>query len=86
MRGNFPLVRLTEYLEIATIEEIDSRDYPVEEVVDIILADMLKMRDLAEVIRNGAEEQGDYLRVAQFEGYLEKYAKNIWFLKAMQKR
>ena len=28
---------------------------------------------------------GDYLLSAQFDGYLESYAKRVWFLKAMQK-
>ena len=86
MLGKFPPVRLTEYLELATIEELDARDFPVHEVVDILLEDMLKMQSLAQEIRNGADEFGDYLLVSQFEDYLAKYAKNIWFLKAMQKR
>ena len=83
MRDKFPPVRLTEYLELATIEELDARAFPVKEVVAIVLEDMLKMQALAKVIRDGADEQGDDLLVAQFDGYLEFYAKQVWFLKAM---
>ena len=83
MRDKFPPVRLTEYLELATIEELDARAFPVKEVVAIVLEDMLKMQALAKVIRDGADVQGDALLVAQFDGYLEFYAKQVWFLKAM---
>lgn len=85
MRGKFPPVKLSEYLAMATIEEVEARDYPVSEVIEMVEADMKLMRDLAEKIRNGADEMGDYLLVAQFEDYLAKYAKNLWFLSAMQK-
>ena len=70
---------------MATIEEVEARDYPVSEVIEMVEADMKLMRDLAEKIRNGADEMGDYLLVGQFEDYLAKYAKNLWFLSAMQK-
>ncbi|MDO4936675.1 MAG: DNA starvation/stationary phase protection protein [Sutterellaceae bacterium] len=85
MRDGFPPVKLAEFLELATIEELESRDYPVGEVVEVVLADMLKMQALAKEIRKGADEMGDDLLVAQFDGYLESYAKNVWFLKAMTK-
>ncbi len=85
MRDKFPPVRLSEFLEIATIEELEARDYPVKEVLDILLADTLKMQALAQEIRKGADEMGDDLLVAQFDGYLEEYAKSVWFMKAMTK-
>lgn len=85
MRDSFPPVKLSEFLELATIEELEARDYGVGEVLDIVLADMLKMQALAKEIRQGADEMGDDLLAAQFDGYLESYAKNIWFMKAMTK-
>ncbi len=85
MRGAFPPVRLSEFLKIATIEEIDARDYSVGEVLQIVTQDVLAMQALAQQIREGADKMGDYLLAAQFDGYLESYAKRVWFLKAMQK-
>ena len=85
MRDGFPPVRLSEHLKIATIEELDSRDYSVAEVLQIVTEDVLKMQALAKQIRKGADEMGDDLLVAQFDSYLEGYAKRVWFLKAMQK-
>lgn len=86
MRDAFPPVRLSQYLELATIEEIDSRDYPVAEVVSLVYEDMVKMQALAKEIREGADKFGDDLLVAQFDDYLAEYAKNLWFLKAMMKK
>lgn len=85
MREAFPPVTLCEFLKLATIEELPARDYAVGEVLDIVLADTLKMQALAKEIRQGADEMGDDLLAAQFDGYLESYAKSIWFLKAMTK-
>ena len=85
MRGGFPPVRLSEFLKIATVEELDARDFSVSEVLQIVTEDVLKMQALAKEIREGADKMGDYLLTAQFDGYLESYAKRVWFLKAMQK-
>ncbi len=86
MRGKFPMVRLADYLATASIKELEARDYPVAEVLAIVEADMREMRDLAAVIRSGADAQGDFLLVSQFEDYIARFDKNLWFLAAMQKR
>ncbi len=85
MRGKFPVARMADYLKMATIKEIEVRDYPVSEVLQIVESDMRLMQALAQEIRKGADEFGDYLLVSQFEDYLAKYAKDLWFLSAMQK-
>lgn len=84
MRNGFPPVRLTDYLKAATIEELDSRAYPVDEVLEIVEADMAKMQELAKQIRDGADERGDYLLVSQFEDYLADYAKSMWFIRSIR--
>ena len=76
---------MSEFLKIATVEELDARDFSVSEVLQIVTEDVLKMQALAKEIREGADKMGDYLLSAQFDGYLESYAKRVWFLKAMQK-
>ncbi len=84
MRGSFPPVRLSEFLKIATIEELDARNYSIQEVLEIVTADMKTMQALAKEIREGADKTGDDLLAAQFDGYLESYAKRLWFLASMQ--
>ena len=86
MRGKLPPVRMGEYLEMATLEEVDSSERQAAEVVTLLKADMEKMNALAQEIRDGADKMGDHLLAAQFEGYLEWYAKQLWFLDAMSKR
>ena len=86
MRGKLPPVRLAEYLEMATLEEVDSAERQASEVVALLKADMEKMNALAQEIRDGADKMGDHLLAAQFEGYLAWYAKQLWFLDAMSKR
>ena len=86
MRGKLPPVRMGEYLEMATLEEVDSTERQATEVVTLLKADMEKMNALAQGIRDGADKMGDHLLAAQFEGYLEWYAKQLWFLDAMSKR
>ena len=36
MRGGFPPVRLSEFLKIATVEELDTRDFTVTEKLQIV--------------------------------------------------
>ena len=42
MRGGFPPVRLSEFLKIATVEELDARDFSVSEVLQIVTEDVLR--------------------------------------------
>ena len=85
MKGDMPLVRMAEYLEVATLEELDARDFTVEEVLDIVEADMKTMNELAKKIRLEAVEADDAQVQALFEGYLGYYAKQLWFIRAIKK-
>ena len=86
MRGMLPPVRVADYAAASVIEELDSAERPVPEVVAEVRADMVKMQALAEEVRAAADGRNDYLLVAQFDEYLAWYAKQIWFLDAMTKR
>ena len=80
-----PLVRMSQYLETATLEELDARDFTVEEVLDIVEADMKTMNELAKKIRLEAVEADDAQVQALFEGYLGYFAKQLWFIRAIKK-
>lgn len=86
MRDEMPLVRLSDFLKVATIQEVDAKDFGIEEALKIVQADMQEMASLAKVIRDEADEKGDFQIVSMFEDYLDGYAKNLWFLKAMLKK
>lgn len=85
MRGEMPLVKLADYLQVATLKEIDAKDFSIEEALKLVEADMKEMSALAKVIRDEADKNDDFQVVAMFEDYLAGYAKNLWFLKAMLK-
>ncbi|MBS4772975.1 MAG: DNA starvation/stationary phase protection protein [Proteobacteria bacterium] len=83
MRGEMPLVKLSDFLANATLKEIDAKDFGIAEALSLVESDMKAMAVLAKEIRDEADRQDDFQVVAMFEGYLEGYSKNLWFLRAM---
>ena len=86
MRGKLPPVRVADFAANSVIEELDSAERPVPDVVAEVYADMQKMQKLAEEVRAAADGRGDNLLAAQFDEYLAWYAKQLWFLSAMLKQ
>ena len=85
MKDIMPLSTMKDYLENATVEEIEAKDYSVKESLEIIKKDMELMKDLATDIRDTADEEGDFETVAMFEDYVAYYSKNLWFVNSMLK-
>lgn len=83
MKKEFPLVKLSEYQEAATIEELDSKAFEVKEVLNEVLKDLKEMKRLATEIRNDADADGDFEVVGEFEDHVAGYSQNIWFVRAM---
>lgn len=85
MVGEYPNASLKSYLEIATIKELDSKDYNTKEIFEIVIADLKMMRELATEIRNEADEKGEFSLVAIMEGEVASQNKRIWFIESMLK-
>ena len=85
MVGVYPKASLKDYLEIATIKELDSKDYGVEDAIKIALEDQKTLKKLAVDIRNEADEKGEFELVALMEGECAQYSKRIWFIESMLK-
>lgn len=83
MKGESPLVKLSDYLNNATIKEVEAKAFSSDEVLRLVDEDLKAMKDLAVEIRNEADEQGDFETVAVFEAHVAGYSKNLWFLRAM---
>ncbi|WP_026478270.1 Dps family protein [Alkaliphilus transvaalensis] len=83
IRDAKPLAKLSAYLENATISELDQDKFSTDEVLEIVKADLTKMKELATEIRNAADEAGDFEAVAVFEDHVAGYSKNLWFIKSM---
>ncbi len=80
-----PAASLKEYLELASIEELNAGELHGKEVLEIVLKDFKVMKNQAEELRNLADDQNLYGVVSALEEDLEQYDKNIWFIKAMLK-
>ena len=85
MKDETPLSTMAEYLKVATIKEVEAKDFSVQESLEIMKKDMESMKKLATEVRNLADEEGDFETVAIFEDYISSYSKNLWFLSSMLK-
>jgi starvation-inducible DNA-binding protein len=83
MKGEKPLVKLSDYLKNATIKELDTDKFSCKESLENVLDYLNEMKELATEIRNEADEDGDFEAVAEFEDHVSDYSKNIWFVKSM---
>src|SRR6056297_3321764 len=83
MKGEFPLVKLSEYQKAATVEELDSKKYGVDEVLAEVEADLKEMKKLATEIRNDADQADDFEVVGALEDHVAGYSQNLWFLRAI---
>ena len=80
-----PLASMKDYLAAATIQELDSDERPIREVLDIARGDLLALKAQAESIRSAADADDAYDVVAAMEDQLSNYNKTLWFLQAMGK-
>ncbi len=85
MKDKLPLSTVKEYLEATRIEEVVAREFTCVEVLDYLLADLEKMKELTVEARNAADEAEDFEVVALFEDYAAFYSKYIWFAKSLSK-
>lgn len=86
IRGEYPAASLKTYLEIATVKELaENVDFSTKEVLDIVIADLQLMKNLALNIRTLADQAGDFEIVAEMEDHIKDYNKNLWMLSAMTK-
>lgn len=83
MQGELPAASMADYLDIATVEEIESRDYSVGEVLQILDEDCEVIINLALEIRNEADEKDNFIVANLFEDYLAKFYKISWMVKSM---
>ena len=80
----FPMGALAEYVDATNIAEIEGRDYPTYEALEILEADINKM------IATALEVRAEMLKTDTFqfsnllEDYVVRYEKYLWFVRAMR--
>lgn len=83
MQGEMPLGSMAEYLENATAEEAESRDYGEAEVMEMLDEDCQNIMDFAKQVRDEAEKSDNFQIVNLMEDYLAVYTKYHWFIQSM---
>ena len=82
MRGGFPFASLKEYVANATAKELESKKVTVDEVNEIVMNDLVAIKEEAIKIREEADNDGDFIIVDMLEDHVAELEKNIWFLRA----
>ncbi len=85
MKNQMPLSTMADYLENATVKEVNPKDFTMEESLKLVKEDLETMKDLATEIRNTADDEGDFETVAMFEDFVAYFSKNLWFVNSMLK-
>ncbi len=82
--GDYPKASVKEYLEISTIEELESKDYSIKESIEITLELLSKMKELAlEILEENDED--NFVLSNMMEDHITGYNKEIWFMESMLK-
>lgn len=82
MNGGMPLSTLKDYLEATTLKEEAPRAFTVCEVNEMVMNDLIALKEKAIAIREEADEEGDFHVVSMLEDQIKELVKNIWFLRA----
>ena len=85
MKGEFPLVKVADYLKHATVKELESQDVTIPEVIASIKGDMELMLADAKKIREVANEEDDFSVANMMEDHIAYFVKQLWFIQAMSK-
>ena len=85
INGQVPLASMQDYLKVATVKELESKDYSTKEALAIVLAYMQLLKAQASELRALANEQDQFDIANLAEDNLANYNKTIWFLSVMNK-
>lgn len=81
MQGEFPQTTYREYLEITTVQELESKSISIGEALDIAKQELEALKALCLEIRAEASDE-EFLLSNMLEDHVESYTKSIWFLTA----
>lgn len=85
MEGELPLASLKDYLAVASIKELETKEVSIECALSTLLSDMKALREEARKLREQADEEGNFSLVAMMEDHIANFNKRIWFVEVMVK-
>lgn len=80
----FPMGALAEYVDATNIAEIEGRDYPVYEALEILETDLVKLVATAKDVREEMLKTDTFQFSNILEEYVVIYEKYLWFVRAMR--
>ena len=83
MHGEKPVSSISQYLELASIQELHQDTYRDEEVLKILIEDLGRLKAEAEALRLKMAEEDVFDVVAVLEEHAAGYSKELWFLNSM---
>ena len=83
MENEYPLAKLNDYLEVATIKELESKEYSSTETLWTLLEDIISLKDQALALRSYAEKVDKFILINMLEDHISQYTKIIWFVNSM---
>ena len=84
--GHRPSASMKEYLNLATIQELDSKGVSAEESINILEGDFLSMLSQSKAILALAEEANDQGSIDLMAGFIGEYEKALWMIKSYKAR
>ncbi len=83
MLGETPLSSMRDYLDNATLKDLEKTNFTEEEALRLALDYLRLMEDLALEIRRVANEDDKFAIANMMEDHLADYKKHKWFLSSM---
>lgn len=81
MMEAYPAASVKEYLELAKITELESKDISIEEAFKNVFADITYLKESAMEIRKVADEADDFGTVMILEDHVADYDKSLYFIR-----
>lgn len=82
MFGYIPAASLKQFMEFATLQEVEPKLFASEEGLKIVFEDLKALREEAIALRKACDEEGYFAAVSLLEDHIADYNKQIWFVGA----
>lgn len=82
--GKYPVASVKDYLELTTVEELESKDASVKDSINHAKELLERQKELALEIIEEADEE-DFVLSNMMEDHITGYNKEIWFMESMLK-
>ncbi|VYU64868.1 DNA starvation/stationary phase protection protein [Clostridium tertium] len=80
--GHRPAASMKEYLNLASLKELDSKGLSAEESINILEGDFSSMLNQSRLILSLAEEAKDQGTVDLMAGFISEYEKALWMIRS----